>query len=230
VQIALERVNSHTEIIVSDTGEGIKPEFLPHVFERFRQADDSSTRHHGGLGLGLAIVRTIVELHGGTVHAMSDGEGRGATFTVTLPIPAVLNAPAAPAVERTIAPTLAGLRLLFVDDQADAREAVQAVLEQFGAAVITAATVEEAARLVDAYKPDAVLADIAMPGQDGFALIQRMKDQATRRVPIAALTAYGPEHRDRILDAGFEMYIGKPIQPPDLAMAVRRLAGTPTMH
>jgi CheY-like chemotaxis protein len=165
------------------------------------------------------------------VQAMSEGEGRGATFTVTLPIPALLVPVPSAGVERAAPAMLQGLRLLFVDDQPDAREAVRTVLEQFGATVVTASTVEEAVRLVDSYKPDAVLADIAMPGEDGFALMNRLKEQKTAaNIPVAALTAFGPEHRDKILGAGFEMYIGKPIQPPDLAVAVQRLAARETLH
>jgi signal transduction histidine kinase/CheY-like chemotaxis protein len=230
IVVRIFRARTHMMVSVADSGVGISPEFLPHVFERFRQADDSTTRQHGGLGLGLAIVRTIVELHGGSVQAMSEGEGRGATFTVSLPIPAVLAPLGRPAIERSAPAMLQGLRLLFVDDQPDARDAVRAVLEQFGAAVVTASNVEEAVRLVESYQPHAVLADLAMPGEDGFALMDRLKQQADKRVPIAALTAFGPEHRDKILGAGFEMYIGKPIEPPELAMAVQRLAGREIVH
>jgi signal transduction histidine kinase/CheY-like chemotaxis protein len=230
IVVRIYRTATNMTVSVADTGVGISREFLPHVFERFRQADDSSTREHGGLGLGLAIVRTIVELHGGTVQATSDGEGRGATFTVTLPIPALLAPTPAVGIERAAPAMLNGLRLLFVDDQPDAREAVRAVLEQFGATVMTASTVEEALRLIGSYRPDVVLADIAMPGEDGFALITRLKEQTVTNIPVAALTAFGPEHREKILGAGFEMYIAKPVHPPDLAVAVQRLAAREILH
>ena len=181
MQVSLERVNSHLEVVVSDTGEGIRPEFLPHVFDRFRQADAATTRWHGGLGLGLSIVKELVELHGGSVRAKSPGEGGGATFVVVLPLtvvhepdadagrvhptgPGDPGSPGGPAG----APSLAGLRVLVVDDEPDARDLVRRLLERAGAEVVTAGSATDAADLVRAGGVHALVSDVGMPGATGM--------------------------------------------------------------
>jgi signal transduction histidine kinase/ActR/RegA family two-component response regulator len=229
VELKLGRTRSHASLTVSDTGVGIEPDFLPFIFERFRQADSTSTRTQKGLGLGLAITRHLVELHGGSIEAASAGPGEGATFTVTLPLllqspPPVLRAESAPG-----APVmLGGLRVLLVDDEDDAREAMAVLLRQAGAEVTAVAS---AARALDAFereKPDVLLSDIAMPGEDGFALISKVRALPMERggaVPAAALTAYATaEDRMRVLRAGFHDHLAKPIDPTALVGAVAALA------
>jgi PAS domain S-box-containing protein len=240
VQVRLERVDSHVEIVVSDTGVGIKPEFLPHVFERFRQADSRFTREHGGLGLGLAITRQIVEMHGGTIQAASGGEGQGATFRVKLPImiahPGV-HAGAARAYARPDAeergvtvPSLAGVRVLVVDDDPDALVLISEILQAAGAHVTTADSASEALDRLRAAVPDVLVTDIGMPHMDGFELIRLVRESpepAIRNLPAAALTAYArSEDRTRALDTGFQLHLAKPIDPAELMVAVRRLART----
>lgn len=229
--------NAYACIVVSDTGQGIKPEFLPYVFERFRQADSSSTRSHGGLGLGLAIVRNLVELHGGTVAVESAGEGQGATFTVQLPL--LLNSPPAatsdalfPQRQTTLstALTLNGISILAVDDEADTRDFLKIALEQYGATVAIAADAQEALEKLQTLKPDVLLSDIGMPGQDGYALIRQVRrlpaDQGGA-IPAAALTAYAREgDRLQALEAGFQMHIPKPIEPVQLITVVIKLVKT----
>jgi CheY-like chemotaxis protein len=217
---------------VSDTGQGISPEFLPFVFDRFRQADSSTTRQHGGLGLGLAIVRHLVELHGGSVHAESEGEGRGATFRFSLPL---LNARAdegegsGAAQRRTPSGVLSGLRVVVVDDDDDSLAMVSAVLEHAGAAVSRAGSAEEALGLVGEARPDVLVADIGMPGTDGYELMRRVRALAPAHgghTPAAALTAYArPEDRDLALGAGYQLHLVKPIIPAELIEAVAGLAG-----
>jgi signal transduction histidine kinase/CheY-like chemotaxis protein len=221
-------------VVVEDGGMGIRPEFLPHVFERFRQADSSSTRPHGGLGLGLAIVRHLVELHGGTVEVTSEGEGQGSRFVVRLPArraavaapaPAGDGAPAAAA----ISGQLRGLQVLLVEDEADARDLLRTMLEQLGARVTSVASAHEALAAFDRQPPDVLLSDIEMPGTDGYALIREVRARSAERggsVPSAALTAYArPEDRAAALRAGFQLHLAKPVQPADLVEAVTRLAG-----
>ncbi len=212
------------ELEVEDTGRGIALEFLPHVFERFRQADSSSTRSFGGLGLGLAIARHIVELHGGTISAASPGAGRGATFTVTLPLhtePAERPA-SRPSVPPVFA-SLAGRLVLVVDDDDDARELIAMVLEGVGAEVKTAGSVDEALRIAGEAEPALVLSDIAMPGQDGFALVAHLRGRP-RPVPAVALTAYArPEDKARILASGFATHIAKPVDPTELLAVVAKI-------
>lgn len=234
IEVRVEPRDSAVYVYVSDTGVGISPEFLPHVFERFRQADSTSTRVHGGLGLGLAIVRHLVELHGGTVEASSAGSGKGATFTVCLPLrpvsrfleerhaaPGSLAVPAKAAVDTL----LVGVDVLVVDDEPDARELVAAVLRQHGATVRTAASVHAALDLLKESKPGVLVADIGMPGQDGYALMRQVQ-RAHLAVPAIALTAYArPDDRRRALDAGFEMHLSKPVEPDELVSVVADLAG-----
>jgi PAS domain S-box-containing protein len=237
VQVRLERVNSHVELTVSDTGIGIKPEFLPYVFERFRQADSSITRAAGGLGLGLAIVRHIVEMHGGTVDAASAGDGQGATFTVRLPL-MIVQPERAPTVRqhpRTgqgLSPVklgnLQGTRVLAVDDEADALALLRAVLETAGAEVVTMGSPMEALETLHSAAPDVLIVDIGMPTMDGYEFIKRVRESADPSVcelPAAALTAFArAEDRTRALQAGFEMHLAKPIDPSELVASVTTLA------
>ncbi len=239
VQVSVARVNSHVEVSVSDSGMGIRAEFLPHVFDRFRQADASTTRKYGGLGLGLAIVRHLVELHGGTVEVRSDGEGLGATFTVRLPLKA-MDQPAGPAARaggpvKTHSfgecpdPSLAGLRVLAVDDEPDARYLVKRILEQCDAVVTGAASVAEALAAFTAGRFDVVVSDIGMPDQDGFDLIRQIRAlpaDAGGRTPAVALTALARvEDRRRALLAGFQIHVPKPVDPAELLAVVASVAG-----
>jgi signal transduction histidine kinase/ActR/RegA family two-component response regulator len=236
VEVRLERADSHVEIVVADNGRGIKPEFLPYVFEHFRQEDGGTNRQHGGLGLGLAIVRHIVEMHGGTVHAASEGLGKGATFTVALPIASARAvAPAesrGKAVDRRLAPenpaSLAGMHVLFVDDDADARWLITLILAQGGAEVRTAVSVTEALAACDEWRPDVLISDIGMPGEDGYTLMKKLRASESERgghIPAIALTAYGrgEDHR-HALSVGYEYHIPKPIEPEELLVAVASLA------
>ena len=236
VQIRLERVESHIEIVVSDTGAGIHRDFLPFVFERFRQGDVGPTRKTGGLGLGLSIVRHLVEMHGGTVQAFSEGEGRGSTFTIRLPLlvikparttpqrghPLVESAAPLPALE-----DLTGVRVLAVDDEADSRGLLRVVLEAAGATVITAGSAPEALGLLESNPPDVMVADIGMPEMDGFELIKHVRTLPNRvaaQVPSAALTAFArSEDRTKALQSGFEMHLAKPVDPGELVASVATL-------
>jgi signal transduction histidine kinase/ActR/RegA family two-component response regulator len=229
VAVRLERSASEVLVTVHDDGEGIAPEFVPHVFDRFRQADNSTTRVYGGLGLGLAVVRYLVEAHGGTVAAASDGIGMGATFTVRLPLRA---APASVVVGGGVpasATILAGVQTLVVDDNADARELMRYVLEQLGAEVETAASTDEALQLTAARPFDVVVADIGMPDRDGYELIteiRAMQRNTRATVRAVAATAYaGEDSRERALAAGFDDYLLKPIDPGQLAAAILNLLG-----
>jgi PAS domain S-box-containing protein len=241
VQIVLERVNSHLEIAVSDTGRGIRPEFLPHVFDRFRQADSTTTRHAGGLGIGLSLVKNLTELHGGTVRAKSAGEHQGATFIVSLPL-AVLHDPPGGAGDRqhpgsqlqppaseTELPSLAGVRVLVVDDEPDARDLLRHVLQHRKATVLLASGARDALDLVRHERPDVLVSDIGMPDLDGYELIRLVRalppDQGGR-TPAVALTAFArSEDRRRAMLAGFQIHIAKPVEPPELIATVASLAG-----
>jgi PAS domain S-box-containing protein len=243
VRVRLERGDSNAQIVISDTGVGIKAEFLPHVFDRFRQADSSYTRSHGGLGLGLAIVRHLVELHGGTVHAESDGEGKGSTFIVRLPLlkdegrrmrdESRRSTPGAPihSSSRARHAPLAGLSLLVVDDEPDARDLISTVLEQYGARVLAVSSTAEAldvlAKCESGQQPDVMLSDIGMPGEDGLFLIERvraMEAEPVAKIPAIALTAYArAEDRARVLQAGYQLHISKPFEPLDLVNAIASL-------
>ncbi|HEX6901099.1 MAG TPA: ATP-binding protein [Thermoanaerobaculia bacterium] len=236
VEVSLTRWCSQNEIRVTDTGMGISPAFLAHVFDRFRQADSSSTRSHGGLGLGLAIVRHLVELHGGTVDARSDGDGRGATFLVRLPVPAVsptsVSEPptARAAGAEGASQELEGVNILLVDDEPDTREVMPAVLERFGAHVAVAASAAEAMTLLQRAGADVLVADIGMPEEDGYSLIGRVRalPGSVRDLPAIALTAYaGEADRRRAMEAGFHLHLAKPVEPAELVSAVAALTQKP---
>jgi len=225
VLLSLRRAEGHVDVVVEDTGAGIRPDFLPHVFERFRQSDSSSTRAHGGLGLGLALVRHLVELHGGTVSAQSRGEGQGATFTVRLPLML-----AGPRDRPEGAVDLQGLRVLVVDDDSEARERVAAALRHVGAQVRTAATVVDALADVDQHPPSVIVSDVEMAGEDGYQFIRRLRQLDPEHggtIPAAALTADArPDEVRRALDAGFQRHLAKPSAPDEIARAVAALART----
>jgi PAS domain S-box-containing protein len=240
VQISLEHVGSSVEIIVSDSGQGIVPELLPHIFERFRQGDSTITRSHGGLGLGLAIVRHLVELHGGTVQAESAGADQGSTFTVRLPVLALrptnllianMKDLAHPAADQFIPllnpPNLNGLSVLVVDDEDDTRLLVQAVLEQCAARVITARSAAEALELIQRARPDVLISDLGMPDEDGYSLIRKvraLRPSEGGHTPAAALTAYARvEDRMKVLRAGFQVHVPKPVDPAELIAVIESL-------
>jgi PAS domain S-box-containing protein len=236
VQVRLERVNSHIEISVEDTGQGISPEFLPHVFDRFRQADQASTRQHGGMGLGLAIVRHLVELHGGSVTAMSPGRDQGATFTVRLPVSAVYQADEMgrvhPAAQDLLLPPdcaerLDGLRILVVEDESDTRDLLKAALGECGAEVIIVSSTAAAFEVVSSAPPDVLISDIGMPVEDGYQFIGRVRALPAERggrVPAIALTAYARyEDRLKALRAGYQMHVPKPVELAELVAVVLSL-------
>ncbi len=234
ISIRAERVDSSVRISVSDTGQGIAAEFLPHVFERFKQEDGKITRAHGGLGLGLAISRHIVELHGGTITVDSKGEGQGSTFVVCVPVSAVRQEVRATASRLASSvgnldfkkrPELVNLKILVVDDEKDARDLVAAVLEQCGAIVRLAASVTEALSIIESELPDLLVSDIGMPEEDGYSLIRKVRALPhTASLPAAALTAYArAEDRRKALDAGYMMHIPKPVEPSELVSVLANL-------
>ena len=238
VSIRVERTGSHVQIVVVDTGEGISADFLPYVFDRFRQADAKTTRRHGGLGLGLAIVRHLVEMHGGTVSAESAGEGQGATFTVSLPLMPVYQRRSTPElptystgsssyVPLECPERLDGLKVLAVDDEADTREVLRTTFEQCGAKVMTAASASEALTLLEEMRPDVLISDIGMPGEDGYELISQVRSLPVERggrTPAVALTAYArAEDRLRALRTGYQMHVSKPVELAELVAIVARL-------
>lgn len=235
VEVVLQELGSTAMIRVTDSGIGIRPDFLPYVFDRFRQAESTLTRSHGGLGLGLSIVRHLVELHGGTVEVDSRGEGLGATFTVRLPLRAEL---AEDPMDQTgislprswsVPDRLAGLRVMVVEDEQDTRDLLATALEQCGAEVVAFGTVAEALDSFEQRVPDVLLSDIGVPGEDGYSLIRRVRSRSADlggEVPAAALTAYvRAEDRRQALASGFQAHLGKPIDPSDLVSMVARLAG-----
>ena len=245
VEVCLQRSGSHVEVCVRDTGLGISAEFLPYVFDRFRQANSTRARAHGGLGLGLAIVRNLVELHGGSVHAHSDGEGRGAAFTVRLPLMAVHPADdskslsvdrAAEADRATIngksstLPPLDNVRVLVVDNEADAREILSIMLAEYGAKVTTATSTSEALEVLQEWKPDVLISDIGMPEEDGYALIKKIRALEPEQggaIPAVAVTGYaGSDERVRLLSAGYQMHVTKPVELNELATLIAKLAGS----
>jgi signal transduction histidine kinase len=238
VDLRLERDDHHARIVVADTGQGIGADFLPHVFERFRQADSSTTRSHGGLGLGLAIAKQLVELHGGSVVAESDGAGQGARFTVSLPLPMPGTGPATPlpdgadaAARAAGSAPLLGQRVLVVDDDSDGRQLMAHVLRDAGATVDTAGNADEALVLLRERRPDVMISDIGMPGCDGYELMTRIRqlpESDGGRVPAIALTAFvRSEDRHRALLAGFQQHLGKPVEVTELVATTLTLLRQP---
>ncbi len=238
VHVRLERIDSHVEITITDTGEGIESELLPHVFDRFRQSDTSNTRGHGGLGLGLSIVRELVQMHGGTVSVASPGLGGGTAFKVILPVRSVHYEPSDFVKSRPVIgtnaptdqqPALNGLRVLVVDDEMDGRELVAMVLMGRGAEVVSVASGGAALEEMRRQRFDVLIADIGMPVMDGYALIETVRQLTEERggtIPAAALTAYaGVEDRMRVLSAGYQIHIPKPVEPAELTTVVANLAG-----
>jgi len=230
VSVALQLSGSKGVLRVSDSGQGISPEFLPYVFDRFRQFDNSTVRQQAGLGLGLAIVRHLVTLHGGQADVASDGIGKGSTFTITLPVLAVRVARAelTQLLTKPEMPRLDGIRILIVDDDDEAGKLVALVLNQLGAEAREVMSVADAVKELRRFEADIVVSDIAMPGEDGYALMRKLREiepQLGRQIPTMALTAYGrPQDRTRILASGFQKYIQKPVEPVELARAIAELA------
>jgi signal transduction histidine kinase/ActR/RegA family two-component response regulator len=233
IHVRVEQDGSDARVTVKDTGQGIDPEFLPRVFDRFRQADSSTTRSFGGLGLGLAIVRHLVELHGGTVSAQSDGANKGATFTATFPLLADRTEPIAVAQNGEMSTlefrSLDGLRVLLVDDEPEAREIISTVMMRTGAEVTACTCASEALAKLAEWKPDVILSDIAMPDEDGYSFIGKVRSlprDEGGEIPAAALTAYARDvDRLQALAAGYQMHIAKPIGASQLVSMVARLAG-----
>jgi CheY-like chemotaxis protein len=235
IQILSQRIDSHVEINVNDTGIGIEPALLPFIFDRFRQGDSGTNRQSPGLGLGLAIARSLVELHGGTVGAESEGKGEGASFTVRLPIMigrGGAEVPTHPTVEdipsTDLGPSLKDVKVLVVDDEEGAREVASAVLVMAQAEVRTAASANSALIIMDEWQPDVIVADIGMPEVDGYEFIRQVRARNAERgghIPAAALTAYArTQDRMKVLSAGFQMHVPKPIQPAELVTVVASLA------
>jgi PAS domain S-box-containing protein len=228
IDVAVCRVGESVQMTVSDNGQGIKPEFLPHVFERFRQQDSSTTRRHGGLGLGLSIAKYIVEMHGGTITAESAGEGQGSRFIVSLPIAASIADAVRPIDARPVASDLTGIRVLIVDDDAATREIVSRTLTDSGATTFTAASADAAMRAFEDWHPDVVVCDIGMPVKDGYALMRELRAHPRgAQLSAIALTAYTSlDDRARALSSGYNKHLGKPVNPHQLLTAVAELAGS----
>jgi signal transduction histidine kinase len=232
VRLSQRRLNGKMMVEVSDSGIGIEPEFLPHVFDRFRQQDAATTRKHGGLGLGLSIVRHLVDLHGGSIAAHSEGRDRGATFVVTVPLaPAAMQGPNGegqiPIRSSTELPSLEGLYVLVVDNEADARGLVRTILESRGAEVTAVESASEALKAIRSRRPDVLLSDIGMPGEDGYTLIKKVRQMTASEPPLpaAALTAYASAgDRAQALLAGYQAHLPKPIEPMELTAVVASLA------
>jgi CheY-like chemotaxis protein/two-component sensor histidine kinase len=234
VQVQLERVNSHVEIAVADTGQGIPAEFIPHVFDRFRQADQTVSRQHGGMGHGLAIVKNLVEMHGGTVSANSGGKDQGSTFVVRLPVSPVYQFDEAenrihPGAQHMTMPMDHGdrldeMKILVVDDERDTRDLIKVVLSEGGAEVTIAASAEEGFELLIKKPPDVLISDIGMPTQDGYEFIRRVRGLSAERggaIPAVALTAYARvEDRLKALRAGYEMHVPKPVELSELLAVI----------
>ena len=238
IRLELSREESDLVLVVEDSGAGIAPDFVDHVFESFRQSDSSSSRHHGGLGVGLSIVRHIVELHGGSIEAKSSGLGGGATFVVKLPVSALVSTtvgvsrfPAAKPEARniTVPAGLEGIRALVVDDEPDARELISYLLSTCGVEVRAAASATEALSELEQFAPHVILSDIGMPGEDGYALIRRIRTLPNEKkdIPAIAFTAFARnEDRARALVEGFNVHMAKPVEPAALIEAILNLVGS----
>jgi len=236
VEVRMTLTEAGMELTVSDTGTGIAAEFLPHIFERFSQADATSRRVHGGLGIGLAIVKNLVEMHGGTVQAASEGLGKGSQFTMVLPLKAA-QSPAVPAPVSAIESqdateaesseiSLRGVRVLIVDDDHDARKVLTRLLADFEASVADAGSVEKAMVMIDVFKPHVLISDIGMPGQDGYDLVRKLRRRADEysRTPAIALTAFsGPENQARAILEGFQVHLPKPVNAATLVASIGKL-------
>jgi CheY-like chemotaxis protein len=229
----VRQAGPEVELVVADDGKGISPDFLPLVFDRFRQADGSITRSFTGLGLGLSIVRHLVELHGGTVTVASGGEGAGAAFTIRLPaIQSHPEPPAAPTVAPSqMFPELEGRRVLIVDDEVDTREILEFAFEKYGVSVTCAGSAAEALAAIREVRPDLIISDIGMPSEDGYALMEKIRHWentvAAAATPAIALTAYArAEDRERAIEAGFQAHVAKPVEPLHLlGLASEMLSG-----
>jgi PAS domain S-box-containing protein len=225
IRVEFGRVGTKFEIRVTDTGEGIDPKFLPFIFDPFAQADASTSRRHGGLGLGLSIARHIVQMHGGAIMAHSEGKGKGATLVVRLPIPALSQAGASK--KRQHAPSLQGLKIMVVEDEPDTRQMLQVVLEQYGASVTSASSAAEALEALPEQKPDILISDLGMPGMDGFELIRKIRAESSpelQNMPALALSAYATtEDKAKAAQAGYQAHVSKPAALDDLLTAVSRL-------
>jgi signal transduction histidine kinase len=239
-KVCVEAIRTPTgvRISVTDSGVGITPEFLPYIFDRFRQADGSTTRVHGGLGLGLSIVKHLVNLHQGNIEVQSGGKNKGACFTITLPLASTDSAapensaktePESNGLPASYSKALTGLRILVVDDEVDSRDLVSAILTRCGSVVNCCESTVEALKVIRDWKPDLLVSDIGMPNDDGYALIERvrnMKSKRARQTPAVALTAYVTnEDRERALAAGFQLHVSKPIEPANLVMLIAEVVG-----
>ncbi len=236
IDVVVARTDTEAEVAVTDTGEGISPEFLPYVFDRFRQADGTSTRSHMGLGLGLAIVRHVIELHGGTVRVSSEGAGKGATFTVTVPLAGeVEGTPRKPLAGRMPGsygpPGGLGIRVLVVEDDAETREIITAILERSGFSYREATRASEALSVLDDWQPDAIISDIGMPDTDGYEFVRELRRRPPHlggQIPALALTAYArPADRELALRSGYQAHVAKPVDPADLVRAITELTARP---
>ena len=237
IEVRLERLENKALLIISDTGQGIEPEFLPYVFDRFRQADSSTKRQQGGLGLGLAIVKHLVEMHGGAIYAYSGGKGTGADFMITLPLGTAAESKEAEigmlesgslAISKP-AGSLQGVRVAVVDDERDTREILSVMLSRYGAEVRMAGSVAEGFELFQAWRPDLMVSDIGMPIEDGYVLIGKVRGLSEAEggaTPVVALTAFASgQDRQRAMEAGFNVHLSKPIEPVELARVVARTIG-----
>ena len=235
VNVAMECSPDSARVVISDTGEGIAPEFLPFVFDRFRQADGTSTRNHMGLGLGLAIVKHVVEMHGGEVAAASGGVGQGATFTVTLPLAGEIEGkprgPLAARMPGNHAPQAAlGMRVLIVEDDTETRDILAAILERAGFSYRVATRASEALSVLDDWQPDVIVSDIGMPDMDGYEFARQLRARPAAQggqIPALAVSAFArAEDRDLALRSGYQAHIAKPVEPADLVKAIAELTGT----
>ena len=237
IVVKITRGNRHARVVVEDSGVGVDPEFLPFMFDRFRQAEPGLTRRFGGLGLGLTIVKELVQLHGGSVSASSPGRDRGTTVTIEFPVPVVLDQPGAWLRRRAgLDPPKArldGISILIVDDEPEVLSTIEGILRHYGAEVLTAASTDEALKILKLYQPTVLVSDLAMPGRDGFELLRAVRALPTpvRQIPAVVLSAYlASEHADAARSAGFQAFIEKPVQPLELVGQIAQLAGRATLQ